>query len=300
MLVASCTSGLCNRIHSLLGSKIVADALNRDFKIYWPKNSELDVGFNDIFDSDLLTVSESELSYLLLDARVTSKIYNAGLAAPHEYTNIQRDDSHDVIVVKSWTAPVFSGQFHTEEHRDKLRNLLPSIPFKRDIVSKASPQKYSSHIGIHIRYGDYRPEGPNHLDYFAGASEEAFKALMHRIASARPSIRFYVSCPNLKIKQSLSQHFDIDYLDINPYRSLDGVKDAILDLMNLSGCAFVFGSSSSQFSQFVGLLYNKPVGTIGGPPSRRFEFVEGPFSLETQEEEMLGLALKHLDGYVAQ
>ena len=300
MLVASCTSGLCNRIHSLLGSKIIADSLNRDFKIYWPKNSELDVSFTDIFDSDLSIISDHELSYRLLDARVTCKVYNAGLVPPHEYTNIRRDDPHDIIVIKSWTAPVFSGQFHTEDHRDALKTLLSSIPFKTEILAKASPSKYSSYIGIHLRYGDYRPEGVNHLDCFSGASEEAFKALMHRIVSARPTTRFYISCPNLRIKQSLSEHFHADYLDINPYRSVDGVKDAVIDLMNLSGCAFVFGSSSSQFSQFVGLLSNKPVGTIGGPPSRRFEFVEGPFSLETNEDEMLSCALNRLDGCMTQ
>ena len=45
MLVVSCTSGLCNRIHAILGSKILAHKLGRDFSVYWPRNGELDLSF---------------------------------------------------------------------------------------------------------------------------------------------------------------------------------------------------------------------------------------------------------------
>ncbi len=296
MLVASCTSGLCNRTHCLLGSKIIADELGRDFKVYWPRNSELDANFQDLFDTSIKDISQDELNYLVSDSRVTCKIYNAGL---QESVNIHRDDHHDIIVVKSWTAPLFVGEQHNHSYKNLLEKHLAILPFKREITQRAEPSRYASHVGVHIRYGDYRPDGQNHLEYFSRASEGAFRSIMSRVIQLRPGTRFYLSCPNEQIKKSLASSFDVDFVSINPYRSMEGIQDAIVDLTNLSGCAFVFGSSPSQFSQFVGLMYHKFVGMIGGAGGNH-ELVCGPLSVESTEEAMLSYAFEQLDSRVTQ
>ena len=292
MVISSCTSGLCNRIHSVLGCKIIADELKRDFKVYWPNNAELGADFKDLFDSSVATISGPDALHLLSDARVTSKIYNAGLTGTCEYMNIDRHDVNEVIFIKSWTSPVFKGDIHGHDFREKLLQAVKHFPFKREITQKATPQNFVKHVGIHIRFGDYRPYGISHSEYFNESTVDVFRPFMQRIVEARPWAKFYVSCPNPEIKQQLKSEFcAVDFIDVNPYRSLDGARDAILDLTNLSGCAFVIGSHRSQFSQYVGLMSGKVVALLAKTP----QLCVGPTSIDTTLDEVLAKTVQSLD-----
>ncbi len=266
MLVASCTSGLCNRIHAVLGSKIMAEKLGREFSVYWPRNGELDLSFQAIFESNIKLMSKKDLMRRLAYPGCTIKVYNANTTGPREYENISYDDTEETILIKPWTSPLFRGQVYDMGHNKAMSEVLKTLPFRKSIRDKANPEKYKKFVGVHIRYGDYRPNGINHTEYFSKSSVDAFCASMESIRSSYPDVCFYVSCPNIEIKRNLASRFSVEYLEVDPTRSPQGIKDAIVDLINLSGCAFCLGSHNSQFSQFVCLMSDKKVGIVSDAP----------------------------------
>ena len=266
MLVVSCTSGLCNRIHAILGSKILAHKLGRDFSVYWPRNGELDLSFQDLFESDIKLILQKDLLRRTAYPGCTLKVYNANTVGPREYENVGQDDTDETILIKPWTSPLMKGQTHDLDQNKALSKTLQSLPFRKRLVSKATPEKYQSYVGVHIRYGDYRKSGINHTECFSQSSVESFEISMEAIRVAFPEVRFYVSCPNPDIKRRLASRFNVEYRDIDPTRSPQGIKDAVVDLINLSGCVFCLGSYQSQFSQFLSLMSNKIIGMVCDNP----------------------------------
>ena len=266
MLVVSCTSGLCNRIHAILGSKILAHKLGRDFSVYWPRNGELDLSFQALFESDTKLISQKDLLRRTAYPGCTLKVYNANTVGPREYENVGQDDTDETILIKPWTSPLMKGQTHDLDQNKALSKTLQSLPFRKRLVSKATPEKYQSYVGVHIRYGDYRKSGINHTECFSQSSVESFEISMEAIRVAFPEVRFYVSCPNPDIKRRLASRFNVEYRDIDPTRSPQGIKDAVVDLINLSGCVFCLGSYQSQFSQFLSLMSNKIIGMVCNNP----------------------------------
>ena len=266
MLVVSCTSGLCNRIHAILGSKILSEKLGRDFSVYWPRNGEVDLGFQALFESDIKLISQKDLLRRTAYPGCTLKVYNANNVGPREYENVSSDDTDETILIKPWTSPLMKGQTHDFDHNKALSKTLHCLPFRKSLVDQATPEKYTQHVGVHIRYGDYRKPGINPTECFSQSSVESFERSMDIIRSNFPGIRFYVSCPNTDIKKRLASSFDVEYRDIDPTRSPQGIKDAVVDLINLSGCVFCLGSYQSQFSQFLSLRSNKIIGMVCDNP----------------------------------
>ncbi len=266
MLVVSCTSGLCNRIHAFLGSKILAQKLGRDFSIYWPRNGELNLGFQAIFESSTTLMSKTDLVRRVAYPGCTLKVYNANTIGSREYENVSENDTDETILIKPWTSPLLKGQIYDIEHNKALAKVLVDFPFRKALRERATPEKYRKFVGVHIRYGDYRPNGVNHTECFSQSSVESFSVAMERFKASWPDVVFYVSCPSMDIKRKLASRFNVEYLDVDPTRSPQGIKDAVVDLINLSGCAFCLGSHQSQFSQFLCLLSNKIVGMVCDNP----------------------------------
>ena len=266
MLVVSCTSGLCNRIHAILGSKILSEKLGRDFSVYWPRNSEVDANFRALFESDIKLISQKDLLRRTAYPGCTLKVYNANNVGPREYENVSGDDTDETILIKPWTSPLMKGQTYDLDHNKALSKALPCLPFRKSLVDQATPEKYRQHVGVHIRYGDYRKSGITHTECFSQSSVESFERSMEIIRSAFPGIHFYLSCPNPDIKKRLASKFNVEYRDIDPTRSHQGIKDAVVDLINLSGCVFCLGSYQSQFSQFLSLRSNKVIGMVCDNP----------------------------------
>ena len=296
MLVVSCTSGLCNRIHAILGSKILAYKLGRDFSVYWPRNGELDLSFEVLFESDIKLISQKDLLRRTAYPDCTLKVYNANTAGPREYENVGKDDTDETILIKPWTSPLMKGHVYDLDHNKALSKTLQSLPFRERLVSKATPEKYRQHVGVHIRYGDYRKSGINHTERFGQSSVESFERSMELIRVAFPKVRFYVSCPNPDIKRRLGSKFNVEYRDIDPTRSPQGIKDAVVDLVNLSGCVFCLGSYQSQFSQFLSLMSNKIIGIVCDNPHVAY----GNCGMSSSLEDFPKWVKKYLNASMAQ
>lgn len=269
-LIVSCTSGLCNRVHALLGSKRLAERFGRELQVFWAENAELNASANFVFANPPSLIQPDDLLFHLSRPEITVRIFNSGFGPCLECDHVE-DSYHDIIFIKPWFVPRLKGQPHTSRTYFPLRQYLGEFSFNPEIVKLANPVHYSNHIGIHIRYGDPRPDGTfRQTEYFSESDIERFKHVMDLITRKRPETRFYVSSPCESAKQELAKNFNVDYTGIVPYRSEDGIRDAIVDFTNLCGCNCLIGSYRSQFTRMVGFSTQKTVAVVSDNPHLDF------------------------------
>lgn len=262
VLIVSCTSGLCNRIHSLIGSKFLAEKLNRDLLVFWPENAELQASAQFVLANPPNTISADDLLFRLSRPEITVRVFNSGFGSHLECDHVE-DSDHDVLLIKPWFIPRSKGETHTSHTYFPLRRYLDSVAFNPDILKLATPERYAGHVGIHVRHGDPRPDGGfNQTEYFSESDAERFMRVMDLISRKKPGTRFYVSSTNESIKADLSKNFDVDCIPTVPYRSEEGIRDAIVDLTNLCGCNCLVGSYRSQFTRMVGFVTQKTVAIV--------------------------------------
>lgn len=265
VLIVSCTSGLCNRIHSILGSKLLAERMGRDLLVFWPENTELGASADYVFANPPALISADDLLFRVSRPEITIRVFNSGFVPFVECDNVE-DSDHDVLLVKSWFIPRLKGESHTYHSYLSLRQYLDDVAFNPDIVRLATPEEYSNHVGVHVRHGDPQPDGRVfQTDYFQ-SDLELFKRAMGMICDKNPDARFYVSSPCERVKIDLAKNFNVDYAVTVPYRTPEGIQDAIVDFTNLCGCNCLIGSYRSQFTRMVGFVTQKTVAIVTDPP----------------------------------
>jgi hypothetical protein len=259
-LVVSCTSGLCNRMHGILGSYLLSKQLGRKLKVLWINNAELGVEFHDIFDTDIELITEADFLYKVSRLELTVKVYNSGFSPYVESSHVCPDDPHDMVVVKPWYLPHVDGQEFAKSHIKDLQGAYTKLDFRRELVELAEPLKYANHVGIHIRYGDPTSTGTvNHQDYFQASTVDSFKCIMRSLCEKTPNTRFYIATPMESIKHELAKEFNVDFIETVTGRGPAGIKNAVVDLLNLCGCSMCCGSEHSQFTKMVSVRTGKPV-----------------------------------------
>jgi len=221
MLVASCTSGLCNRIHSILGASVLANKFKREFRVHWPRTKELDASFHDVFEPGFATISNQRLMDAVLDNGKTTAIYNSGYGRSTFETDAVSDSDHDLILVKPWFVPIEKPNVYDLTVFTAMRAELSALRFTRTIAERVKTD--DTWIGVHIRHGDYWDGSTlSNAEIFERSSIDLFKQSMELLANKIERARFYVSSPCNELKVELAKSFDVDYAIVNPTRSVDG------------------------------------------------------------------------------
>jgi hypothetical protein len=230
--------------------------------VYWPENTECYASFESIFKGQVDLIGDAEFLHLLAKPDVTTRIFNSGYKQPFEVDALV-DSEHDVIVVKPWFIPLIWGVGYSQDVWSDMRKHWLGLQFRDDLLAQATPSAFATHIGIHVRYGDPHPDGSvNQLESYAASSVAAFKRTMRLFVARYPTVRFYVASPMAWIKEDLSQEFPCDSIVTDPFRTPQGIRDAITDMHNLAGCALILGSGFSQFTRFISLMTGRPFGIV--------------------------------------
>jgi hypothetical protein len=217
----------------------------------------------------------------LLETETRVKFYDCGPkedASSGGY-NVERDDPHDIIAIKTWYVPKFRG----EGFQDVLPEVLPTVrgfkpvPEVVDMVKEAIKRidgwcNDGMLFGVHIRYGDVRQYNPNEWDEaiikrYAASSVFAFNVAIERVLTRFPEAKFFLVSPNVEIEN----RFRATYLDrvYSPLKSTEGrlgvrgMREALVDLLLLAQTDLILGSDFSQFSKAASELGNVPLVQVG-------------------------------------
>lgn len=246
--------GLCNRMRAMASSVYVATKMGCPITVYWNKNKECFADFSDLFKPVVLdnvtlkpyTCSDSYLALarkrnLYIPSLIRHFMFDRQLV---EHACLS-DDEIDGLRGRIY---IISGSFVA--NCCSLKSLfVPTLEIQEQINLLSA--QFSEHVcGIHIRRTDndksiQKNEIADYLRYMDGKVETC------------PDVRFFLATDSTQVKQLMSDRYG-DRLLSHPAKlertSIQGMKDAVVDLWCLSLTKEIIGSFHSSYSEIAAEL----------------------------------------------
>jgi hypothetical protein len=271
VLIASCTSGLANRLLMISGAERLARLTQRKLLVYWPENDQLGCSFDALFKNTFSMLRDSDMHQLLRSDR-PMKVYNARKCAPfYQEFSSDGDPSAEIVLVKGWTAPKFAHETLaeiTDELCANLKQLLPQDELLATVSSVVLPKQC---VGVHVRHG----ETWKYVERSVQSMREHFETILRALTVACPNAAFVLATTQPAIEENFRALFG-DRIILSPKSSRErdgaGIREALIDLLLLSRTQAVLGTFGSTFSQVAAMLgpkilavANQPTATIQLP-----------------------------------
>jgi hypothetical protein len=242
--------GLCNRMRAMASGVRMSEVLNGTCHIRWAKNRDCFADFDELFQPVTLSnITVSPISPFQLHFAVSRKknLYLPGLIRKFMYdaqwvwTKEQLDDAV-FQEVKAQKMVVISGYSLTAHF--PLRVLFRPQPELQDRIEAVCKRFTPNTLGVHIRRGDNQMSIQNNpsSDYFHFMDAELLR---------NPEVRFYLATDSDAIKSEMAVRYGdkLFFSDAQLRRdSLQGMKDAVVDLWCLAATSRIIGSYYSSYS----------------------------------------------------
>ena len=269
MIIIQPIGGLCNRMRAINSARVLAKKRGETLKVIWNVNPELGCPFEELFQKtrlqfpSMLTISPlSAIPFtdvIYMDAAFAFSLRNihskwdpqkvfyqlTRMVVGNEELRANRTEQG---LPDAYVASLPKNLYiATEEHFFPCHDYSPFQPTTEiaDRVNAITAGFKSHNVGIHIRRTDNKPA-------IGKSSTQAFIDAMQKELSMDPSTMFYLATDDLSEEANLRRVFP-DRIISNETRdlsrdSVNGVKDALLDLMCLSKTDKIIGSYFSSFT----------------------------------------------------
>ena len=294
MLIAHTSYGLANRLRFATSAMILAERLNRECRIIWPCNPDLNCGFNDLFQRSQANLLElpPELGAIdplgreapkRLPESVTSwqdsdPVFRAGELddSMHPALTLHEADLRglgEILYIRG-CHEFRPAELAIEDYLIAYARILNEVfQPNEDILSDVISLPPGT-IGVHVRRGDKYSWISRRLQKRCSYLQNYLPRLSELLDSA-PSRKIFVASDDNKMKDSLRAIWKervVTYPDVVQSRdSVGGVKHALRDLYTLSRCSVVLTDGDSTFGPLAARYQNRPVENMRrslAPPSR--------------------------------
>lgn len=256
--------GLCNRLRALLSAQHLACQTGIPVVVEWGSNAECRAKFDEIFQSaDAPSFAVTERSWWNVPARKRNLYIPALLRTlagyRMQYDCYQPRPGHS-LPVEAWrhgkhylsTGSIFYN--YPDELVRQLR-LQPDI----ESEVKALCSKYTPYtVGVHIRRTD------NTLS-ICHSPILAFRQAMDAEIEANPDVRFFLATDNETLKCQLQADYPgriiIQHTSVRR-DTLQGIREAVIDLYCLAATNKLLGSYWSSFTDTAAELGQIPVQIV--------------------------------------
>jgi len=283
--------GLCNRMRAIASGVFVSKALGIPLKVVWKKNNDCYADFSDLFClpsslssaflsssfslplpyslslplQEYFTVRPFTLSDFYLSYSRKSNLFIPGLLRrfifDFQYVgkeerldeNLNIFKNSDIIEIsegKLKPAEIFIISGYSFAKHYPVVNLFKPLPELMDKISSITSEFGTNTVGVHIRRGD------NQLAIAKNSVEDFFEKMDSLIAIDN-SVKFYLATDSEEVRNSAISRFGNRLLHNNSLlsrKSVEGMKDAVVDLWSLAGCREILGSYNSSFSDMAASL----------------------------------------------
>lgn len=244
--------GLCNRMRTICGAVSLAKKMNGEVTVVWTKDTSLNVEFSEIFEDFPYKVSESKL---------TSVKYKMLYHWYKDFCRCQILD--DEWVYKYARGKLFDTWCNLIDYKGIFIISSADIlfdgdykifkPNKRTLQTLNTACCNSNTIGIHIRRTDNEMSIKHSPTYL-------FLEKIREELHTNPDAKFYLATDEPAEEKLFIDEFG-DRILVYKKHSLNrndplAVKDAIIDLYNLSCCKKILASYYSSFSDVAALWGN--------------------------------------------
>ena len=241
--------GLCNRMRVIVGAISLAQKTEKQLTIIWTQDATLNTKFSDLFEP---------IPYKVIECSLHSLKYKA---LYHWYKDFYRC----MILDDQWISSNARGKEY-DVWKDKIEGRNLFLQTNLDIlldgdysIFKAQPSVIKdlnniecdeNTIGLHIR----RTDNSNAIKY---SPTSLFFEKVEEELKYNPQTKFYLATDDPQEEQSFIEKFGKSILVYRKH-SLDrnnpiAIKEALVDLHNLSHCKKIYGSYWSSFSDTAAL-----------------------------------------------
>ena len=259
--------GLANRLRAIISGYELAKATNLSFDVVWLKNKDLNCPFGYLFRpmEHGITLIESPKIDSLIKNNIPLK-RNFYLPAIYQHRHFTRRlydtdieklrDNAEAIksLVAGKNSYIASGLPFYPSNIFLFRELFRPTDEIIDEIKKRCSAFTTPTFGLHIRRTDNTisiAESP--ITLFIQQIEQDLKKY--------PEARFYLATDSEKIKERLRELFGnrILYSPCKANRnSIEGMKEAVIELYTLANTNYFHGSYYSSFSDLAAILSDRP------------------------------------------
>lgn len=263
-MILNPVGGLANRMRAIASAVSLAHEKNiRIAGIFWALNRELNCPFEELFEplrDRLLLRNISNLEQLFRwDVPRKKNLFLSAVFQYNKFSHKFIDSEHNIaqmlVVDNSDTRPLFiqSGVIFHDFSQALYRSIF--VP-REDLLNKAKLRIGGvPTIGIHIRRTD-------NSEAIAKSPTKLFIERIREELEATPTAKFYLATDDEGVKEELRMQFGCNIIS-SPMKatrnSMDGVKEALVEMLCLSLCSKIYGSYWSSYSEAAALLGNVPL-----------------------------------------
>ncbi|MEK6850858.1 MAG: alpha-1,2-fucosyltransferase [Nanoarchaeota archaeon] len=260
------STGISNKIKSILSALRFSDHFSQKFLLYWPNNFMCPMEFSDLFETKVSRLSEKEWDSIrkkgnaanctnysdFINNKDKSSIFNTWRLLtfpsdlPKNFAKVLPDDSGKNIDLEFERIP----SALREEYLKYVRKLRPSKAIINAVNKFIKKNDIKKAIGVHIRRGDF-------VNYWDGrdkvSSDEKYFKKMSGVILKNPRTKFFLTTDSMETQKKFVEKFGKSII-ISPNKNFNrgtkkATKDALVDLFILSKTKKIFGAYLSTFTE---------------------------------------------------
>lgn len=252
-------AGLANRMRAISSGIYIAKEYSQPATVYWFKEKLCFADFTDLFEPiQIENVSMKKLasSNLFLIPAAKRNFFIPSFLRKFYYqkqiSNFNRISGNIFDQLDSSFDKIYLSSCHSMSSHYPLQSLFKPVADIREKIETVKRLFSKQTIGIHIRRTD-------NVHSIKSASIDDFKYRIESEISKDPDVKFYLATDDSIVKEQLIQQFKnriICYEASLTRGSVDGMKDAVVDLWCLSQTSRIIGSYFSSYSEIAAELGN--------------------------------------------
>lgn len=243
MIIIQPSGGLCNRIRVINSAYELAKKRKDKLTVLWLNNNELNCPFESLF----MPVKELNIINIYSNLNIKKLLYQFGASQRFNNTDIENNKRNGILNDDFYNSLKKNVYISTWEHfypSHDYNFFKPTIEIQQriDCITKS----YGSHcVGVHIRRTD-------HSWAIENSTTNNFADAIEKELSQNPEAVFFVATDDIKEENFLREKFPDKILSNQnktlSRNSVEGMHDALIDLMCLANTAKIFGSYYSSFT----------------------------------------------------
>lgn len=242
--------GLCNRMRAIASGVFISKRVGAEINIIWKKNKDCFAGFTDLFQP--ITIEGVNVRYyckmdFFLALNRKKNFYLPGFIRKFFFDTriigIHECEDEEIFRKISGEKVFIASSYSLTKHFSINELFIPVREVQ--IIIDGLKQDFNGYVvGIHIRRGDntHSIEKNKIEDYFAAIDSEI---------KTNHEVKFYLATDSKEVRKEIIFRYGERILHNNALlerTSVQGMKDAVIDLWCLASTNKIIGSYYSSFS----------------------------------------------------
>ena len=256
-------AGLCNRMNAILSGILYKQSHNDvDLSIYWWKSHDCYCSFDDLF----LPLKQFDVKPLKFSFKCRPGVLR-NLYFPDFFRWLFYDAYYHNCAFKNYNFDeeiknkhnIYITAFnsfcqYSYEDVNSIGTISVLQPELQQRLEKVTDSWNDDIIGLHIRRTD------NMRSTLNSPTENYFHAVDNELCK-NPRARFYIASDSELVKNEFINRYGRDIILTQDLRldrgSVQGMKDAVVELYTLASCSKIYGTAYSTYSLLASKIYNK-------------------------------------------